>query len=345
MALNISLLLMPWPIFLAALILIIVAIIFLSVIERRLHKKVIIKKEEEDTYFLRKLETARNLKEDSGKFLSAIDALAREFFEDESETNDARYSVLIEKLDKKGDKKGAKFCEEMQEALYSGEEVSKEKLDLLFEKLSCIIKEREKTVKIKNEPSPVQPMPTVQTVQPVKVGVVKQLPKREISAEIIAVKEIEKKEVIEKPTEININILKYLNEGMKRGFEVSSLKEKLLGGGFAKREIDRVIAYLAIKTKEQEKIQTKPEQTRQKQQVFAKPLPDENAGRKILIDFFRTRDNELDVIKKEVEDYEPAKTAKTELMIVPYKKQVIETRKKDYPKREPKSYQYHWEHG
>ncbi len=153
MALNISILLMPWPVFLGALVLVITAIIILSVVERALHRRIIQKKEEEDTYFLRRLGTVKTFRNNPLTFLSSMNDLAREFFEEEFQITGARYSELITMFKSEKNEEAIKFCETMQETLYSGEKLTDEKLDFLFEQLSFLIRkqERERISRMKSE--------------------------------------------------------------------------------------------------------------------------------------------------------------------------------------------------
>ncbi|MBU1988238.1 MAG: hypothetical protein KKD94_02045 [Nanoarchaeota archaeon] len=132
MALNISILLLPWPIFLTVLILIVSAIIVLTLVKRKLDGEVILKREEEETYFQRKLQSVLALRENPSKFLIAIDDVAREFFGDKFDISGVRYSDILEQMKQEDNGAAVKFCEVMQEVLYSGTELRRERIDFLF---------------------------------------------------------------------------------------------------------------------------------------------------------------------------------------------------------------------
>ncbi len=130
-----------------------------------------------------------------------------------------------------------------------------------------------------------------------------------------------------------MNIVKYLTEGERRGFEIKLLKKNLLTAGFKEVDVNKAIIFFEAKGKEQLK------KTEAEQEPAAKLPADETAGRRILMQFFHPRNAELETIKKEVEDSESE--IKPEIIeIVSYEKEEIEVEKKNYPKREPKSYQY-----
>ncbi|MBU0760263.1 MAG: hypothetical protein KJ600_00515 [Nanoarchaeota archaeon] len=154
MALNISILLLPWPIFLTVLILIVSAIIVLTLVKRKLDGEVILKREEEETYFQRKLQSVLALRENPSKFLIAIDDVAREFFGDKFDISGVRYSDILEQMKQEDNGAAVKFCEVMQEVLYSGTELRRERIDFLFEKLQYLFREtqKERIMQIKNEP-------------------------------------------------------------------------------------------------------------------------------------------------------------------------------------------------
>ncbi|MBU0467289.1 MAG: hypothetical protein KJ718_00640 [Nanoarchaeota archaeon] len=335
MDLNISLLLLPWPIFLGALVLIVAAVIGLTLVEKTLRKKAVLKQKEEDKYLLRRVRSVRILRSEPQRFLSSIDGLAREFFEEEFQVNGVGYSCLIKKLEKANNRNAVKFCKLMQEALYSGEKLTNEKLNLLFGKLSYLIEEKEKERRSKN---PVQ--------------IVEKRPIQQI--------DYNKKE------KTNMEVVKYFEEGRKKGFETKYLKEKLLAGGFKKEDVERAIQGIEErKRKEEKKVEIKKEQ-----QLDARPLPDETSGKSILAKFFHPKNKEIETIKKEVEDSESkspyrlfgildaqsvprtkvrglSNTSTSEraptielIEVVPYKKGKVVVGKREYSKKEPKSHQY-----
>lgn len=213
MALNISLLVVPWPVFLIALIIIVTSIIILTVIEIKLGKKAKEKKTVEETYYQRKLSNVLALKSDASSFLSALDKVSREFFsEDLGRAVIGRNVELIEELKKRGKGKGAAFCEKMQEALYSGEKIDNSLLASLFNEMKSFVSEKERmTVQLEKE----------QTV----------------------------KENYEQKAELNKHILEYITEGLNRGFDLNSLEKKLIGSGFDEAAVLDVVSHMSQKQK------------------------------------------------------------------------------------------------
>lgn len=322
MALNISILLVPWPIFLTALILIVAAIIVLTVLEKRLKRSVIVKKEEEVTYFERKLLASKALSGDSSKFLTSLDLLAREFFETELKTTGVRYSDLIERFNESKNGAAVKFCEVMQEALYSGEKLSKETLNFLVEKLEFLIKENEKE-KLRISQMEFQK----KRVEEISKQKESQMVPQKVVQPVAEVKKVETEDEVQK------NLVNYLAEGIKRGFEIPALRAKLLEGGFTEEHVDSAIEqFNKINVKKQSLGEAK----------FKKAYEaNEASGRTILARFLHPKNKEIETIKREVIDEDHAVKTKKIAEPVPYKKEKIELKKKiNYPAKEPKSYQY-----
>jgi len=361
MALNVSLWVVPWPVFFVALILIVAAIIALTVIERVLHRKVVLKKEEADTYFRRRLEEVKSLRGNPLKFVAGMDDVAREFFRQEYQVTNARYSDLVGKFRKEGDGGTVKFCEIMQEALYSGEGISKDMLSFLFNRLSYLIREREK-VRIKEfRPMPVATVKSVQEKKVVKEAVMQEVKEKKV--EVGPAKPITRAEPV-KPTmrtvpaksivtrkpgpDVNRNVLKYLNEGLKRGFNIDSLTEKLLMAGFSQNNIEIAIRHVNVPIRRE--VIAKPKLVAPVEVIDVKSRPKggrqqdkgelhkTSEGKRILTSFFKPKNKDLDAIKKEVEARDSIGKAEV-IEVVPYENENVKIKKKKYPKKEPKSYE------
>lgn len=332
MALNITFFFVPLPLFLGALILIVGTIIALTLIERRLHRQVVRRREAEETYFGGRLESTRQYSQDPVKFVTALDDVAREFFEENYGLKGMRYTEMIEVFRKAGNGNLVKFCETMQEALYSGEGLKGETLKFLYERMRFLIDERERQRLAYLNP-PRTPAPTVQqaapaqqakmlsetveVTEPIKPAVEQTKVVTQISRPVEM--KVEQPPVRTKPSmQVNPNIVKYLQEGFKREFSYEQLKEQLIKGGFREEDIDTAYASLGMS---------------------APALPkDEHHGKMMrLAQFFHPRAKEIETIKQEVA--EPvAKTNTPE--VVPYVAEKLDVKKKEYPKKEPKSYQY-----
>jgi hypothetical protein len=219
MALNISLLLVPWPIFLMALILIVAAIIVLTIIEVKLGKQAKTKKNSEETYYQRKLSTVLALSSDPNGFLIALDKVVREFFSEMMGKNTtARYAELIDYLKQTQKNREADFCQEMQEVLYAGEKIDHNILNELYSKMKYFVTQKEKVELMR------------------QVG-------QQRSQQV-------------KQSDVNEHILRYVKEGKERGFEMNYLRQKLVEEGLDEAEIDKVLTHLDDKEKERVKVQT-----------------------------------------------------------------------------------------
>lgn len=358
MALNISLFYVPLPVFLIALILVVAAIIILTVLERRLRRQVIVKKEMEDTYYRRKLEAVKALRNEPPKFLAAIDDVAREFFDEKFNITGARYSDLIEKFRKEKNESAIKFGEVMQETLYSGEKLTNEKLDFLFSRMQQLVRESEKAqmekyeAQVKMEAQRAQqiaqtkqPIPQPKVIEKPKVVEVKEEPKV-VKPQIQMIKPVENKvgfwkrmfgggqrEVpisVAKPQNVNMNIVKFLVEGRKRGFNFDNLKERLLAGGFKEGDIETAIGYLNAAQKEKEIKRDLPSENRVSEQE----------GKRIFAGFMQPKNRELEVIKQEVGTTKTVEMKPQPLKVIPHTEEKIELKRKPkiYEGEEPKHY-------
>ena len=284
MALNISIFAIPLPIFLAALVLIVSAIIVLTVVEIKLGKKAKVKKEYEETYYQRKLSATAALQSDPNGFVISLDKVAREFFSEELGLNAmGKYAQLIESLNKKQMLKEAAFCQKMQEALYSGENLDRNLLQSLILEMRFFILKKEK---------------------------------REIKEAKIQVA-VKQSRAQNSQVELNANILRHMKEGLRRGFEISELRKKLLASEFDEVEITKVENYLS--------------------KDLNKPAMQTNTEKRILTNFFNPKSKDLEIIKRSVEEKDEIGRAEI-IEIIPYKKEVLSRKEVKYPEEEPNSY-------
>jgi hypothetical protein len=292
MALNISIFEIPLPIFLAALVLMVVAIVVLTVVEIKMGRKAKAKKEFEETYYQRKLSAAAALQSDQNGFLISLDKVAREFFSEEAGLSFVgKYSQLIEVFNKKQMFNEATFCQKMQEALYSGEKMDQNFLYSLHSEMKGFVLRKEK--REMKEGKSVQGVITPAVVQTVQL-------QRE---------------------ELNPNILRYMKEGLIRGFNASELREKLVAKGFDEAEIIKVEKHLGQKANEPILEQRMPVSTE----------------KRILTNFFNPKNRDLEIIKKGVEEKDEIGRAEI-IEVIPYKKEEISKKELKYPEEEPERY-------
>lgn len=212
---NLNFFLSPWTVFFVALIIIIVMLIFLTLLERKLKKRISIKREEQ-SIFQKKLNALKSADTEPNKFLVEIDELARDFLSQHYKVDrTAKYSELAKLFKKQGNIGAAQFCERIQESFYSGEQPTKEKLEFLSRNLEFLIVEHNK------------------------------------------IKETEgslEKEKRAPSEELDKRIVKYLSEGLQRGFELELLRSKLLGAGFKKPEIQTAEEHLNLHLEKKDEV-------------------------------------------------------------------------------------------
>ncbi len=207
---DLNFFLSPWTIFFVALIVIIVMLIFLTLLERKLKKRITIRKEEQ-SIFQKKLDSLKSLKNDSHQFLVAIDELARDFFSRYYKADrDLKYSELVKVFRKQGNIGAVQFCERIQESFYSGDTPSKEKLEFLVNNLEFLITEHNKLAKQEKSAGTIQESASV---------------------------------------ELDKRVTEYLNKGLRRGFKLELLRQKLLEAGFKKSEIEFAEEHLNLHIK------------------------------------------------------------------------------------------------
>ncbi len=283
MALNVSIFTIPLPIFLAALVLMVIAIVVLTFVEIKLGKKAKAKKDYEETYYQRKLSAVAALQSDSNGFVIALDKVVREFFSEEIGMRSmGKYAQLIEELNRKQRFKESAFCQKMQEALYSGEKLDQRVLQSLHSEMMFFVLRKER--------------------REIKQAMVQGAPQQATS---------------QNKEELNPNILRYMKEGLERGFEMSELRNKLLASGFDEMEVVRV-ERLLNGTVNEIRMQ-------------------ENTEKRILTNFFNPKNKDLEIIKKGVEEKDEIGRAEI-IEIVPYKKEELPKREIKYPEEEPETY-------
>ncbi|MEK6800545.1 MAG: hypothetical protein AABY05_01300 [Nanoarchaeota archaeon] len=218
MAFDISLLFAPWFILLVVAVVLLVVIVILSSYKSRLKKELFIKKEEEVS-LKSKISSLDSLKDKPLVFLNTLDSIAREFFSKKFQLNkDLKYSEYIKFFRVKKYKSAIEFCGKMQEALYSGDNIDKNKLLLIKNKFEYFVKSslehnlseppKPEVNEDKKEQAPVQNIP------------------------------------IKEDKSLNLEIVKYFREGRKRRFGFNILKGKLLQGGFKEEEINKALDFV-----------------------------------------------------------------------------------------------------
>ena len=236
--LNTSSFLTPWTIFLMALIIVVGAIIILTIIERRLNKRILRKKIDEENSFQKRINALKQMPLKPDKLLSLIEDISREFFEKKYKTSkNSKYSNLIEFFEKSKDIAAMKFCERMQESLYGGEKLDPKKVNFLLNNLEFLINSEKKP-----ETKPIEEKSTEKT-EFLKIFMKKE--------EIPDLEQIQKSSGKTNETNSkNVQKIKnYLLDGLKRGFSINFLKQKLTEAGFSEEDILKAILILKIAEK------------------------------------------------------------------------------------------------
>ncbi len=125
-------------------VLLIIFIIVLSLINKNLKKKIILKEieEEKDDVLLKEIEALRMSKEEPKIILESINSTARNFLaENFNVDKNLDYSEIITLFKEKNNNKIIFFCEQMLEALYSGEKVNSRKINGIISSLEAIAEE------------------------------------------------------------------------------------------------------------------------------------------------------------------------------------------------------------
>lgn len=218
---DLNIFLSPWTIFFAALIVIIFLMIILTLLEKKLKKKISIKKEEQ-SIFQRKLAYLHSQDHSPQQTLIATDALARDFFSQRYKLErNSKYSEFHREFKKQGNLAAAQFCSAIQEVMYSGESQTKEKISALVGKLEFLMKDSVGSQTINADENKTKP----------KLFFSRSTPKT-----------------------VDKRIVNYLSEGLKRGFRIELLREKLFGAGFTKKEVLLAEEYLNLNVKKNEEL-------------------------------------------------------------------------------------------
>lgn len=131
----------PAFIFALTFVVVIIAIIILTVIERRLKKKLEVEKQKAE-FFQNKIMILKHAAGTPERLLLLLDALARDFFYEEFRTPKELTGSERMFYFQKRNQKIARFYEEMQKALYAGENVDKRKALALIEQFESLVEEK-----------------------------------------------------------------------------------------------------------------------------------------------------------------------------------------------------------
>jgi uncharacterized protein Smg (DUF494 family) len=237
MVLEKSVFFTPWMIFLFAIFIVGAAIIALTVVEKRLNKKLVQKKQEENSYVNRIRKTLQ-MEKNPQQSIFVIDEIAREFIAETFQIDPAtKYSGLIEEFKKKNNEEAVRFCERMQEALYSGEKLDDKRIEFLSGNLVFLINNEEK-----------------------KEAEIRKLAKsNRLFGKILEEKEIAKRDfnvgktsLGQKNQTVDMRLVTYIEEGSKRGFKTNLLKQHLLNGGFEEDDVTKAILHHQSQPKKEE---------------------------------------------------------------------------------------------
>ncbi|MBU0977122.1 MAG: hypothetical protein KKD18_01770 [Nanoarchaeota archaeon] len=116
---------------------------------------------------------------------------------------------------------------------------------------------------------------------------------------------------------VNSGILRYYQEGRRRGFESSVLTEQLLAAGFDKASVQNALLFL--------------------ERESMKPRISPQTEKRILTRFSSPQKSEISLIKSSLEEKD--EIGKAEIIeIIPYKKEEIPKKTVNYPSEEPEEY-------
>ncbi len=262
---DLNVILSPWTLFFVALIVIIVMIIFLTLLERKLRKRVSLKREEQ-LIFQKKLSSLKEQGRNPRDLLVSVDALARDFFSQHYKVDrNAKYSELAKEFRKKGNIAASQFCEKIQETLYAGDSPTSERMSFLVSNLEFLINEQSKVSKLEK-----------------------------VQAKMADVK------ILSKPKDFapDKRVISYLAEGVRRGFKIDLLRDKLFSAGFTKQEVEAAENYLNLNRKEPESYEIKSYPANQKEEDSLSPVAQAIQNDS---EFIKSLDN-LERIKSKISD-------------------------------------------
>jgi len=166
-----------------AMLILVIAVVVLAIlavalfiIHKRLKKKVVVKEqiEQKENIIKNKLENLRHSNIVPQESLKSLDELAKSFLKETFKIEkNLDYSEMIKLFEEKKKKNIAFFCNQMLRALYSGEKIEKNKINLLISGLEEIIREQypnmaKTRIEIKPSP-PQQPARQIKEKIPIKV--------------------------------------------------------------------------------------------------------------------------------------------------------------------------------
>ena len=166
-----------------AMLILVIAVVVLAIlavalfiIHKRLKKKVVVKEqiEQKENIIKNKLENLRHSNMVPQESLKSLDELAKSFLKETFKIEkNLDYSEMIKLFEEKKRKNIAFFCNQMLMALYSGEKIEKNKINLLISGLEDIIREQypnmaKTRIEIKSFP-PQQPVKQIEEKSPIKV--------------------------------------------------------------------------------------------------------------------------------------------------------------------------------
>jgi len=166
-----------------AMLILVIAVVVLAIlavalfiIHKRLKKKVVVKEqiEQKENIIKNKLENLRHSNMVPQESLKSLDELAKSFLKETFKIEkNLDYSEMIKLFEEKKKKNIAFFCNQMLRALYSGEKIEKNKINLLISGLEEIIREQypnmaKTRIEIKPSP-PQQPARQIKEKIPIKV--------------------------------------------------------------------------------------------------------------------------------------------------------------------------------
>ncbi|MCA9485868.1 MAG: hypothetical protein KC506_03425, partial [Nanoarchaeota archaeon] len=105
------------------------------------------------------------------------------------------------------------------------------------------------------------------------------------------------------PKKVNMDLVKYIEEGLRRGFDIGLLKDKLVGAGFSKNDVEIAAGFVGERKSKRTSLVVKNNLVGKPVEKISKsPNKLEEKHRGILERFFHPKNPELAKIKDEVEN-------------------------------------------
>lgn len=144
-----------WAILVIPIAIIVVTLIILVIIERKLLKKIRIIKSDRNLYYTNQLNKINQTNPEND--LRQIDKIARDFFKERFNINNPTgYSQLEDFFKEEDNKESARFCNSINDVLYSGKKTNNKINQELISDFSSIIEKNSITNKQKAEKSLLQ---------------------------------------------------------------------------------------------------------------------------------------------------------------------------------------------